>query len=87
MANNAGENCNDPLNSLGYNLTDGAASACSLTDPTDQIETDPQLELLADNGGPTLTHALLPGSPALDAGSNKRAKVKRSSGRGCEAPA
>jgi hypothetical protein len=23
---------------------------------------------LADNGGPTLTHALLPGSPALDAG-------------------
>jgi predicted outer membrane repeat protein len=25
---------------------------------------------LADNGGPTQTHALLPGSPALDAGSN-----------------
>ena len=25
---------------------------------------------LADNGGPTLTHALLPGSPAIDAGSN-----------------
>ena len=25
---------------------------------------------LADNGGPTLTHALLPGSPAVDAGSN-----------------
>jgi len=28
---------------------------------------------LADNGGPTLTHALLPGSAALDAGSNDRA--------------
>ena len=25
---------------------------------------------LADNGGPTLTHALLTGSPAIDAGSN-----------------
>jgi hypothetical protein len=31
---------------------------------------DPRLGPLADNGGPTLTHALLPGSPALDAGNN-----------------
>jgi hypothetical protein len=31
---------------------------------------DPLLEPLADNGGPTLTHALLPGSPAIDAGNN-----------------
>ena len=31
---------------------------------------DPRLEPLADNGGPTLTHALLPGSPAIDAGNN-----------------
>ena len=30
--------------------------------------TDPGLAPLADNGGPTLTHALLPGSSALDAG-------------------
>jgi hypothetical protein len=29
---------------------------------------DPKLGLLADNGGPTLTMALLPGSPAIDAG-------------------
>jgi len=28
----------------------------------------PLLDRLADNGGPTLTHALLPGSPAIDAG-------------------
>ena len=28
---------------------------------------DPQLGPLADNGGPTMTHALLPGSPAIDA--------------------
>jgi hypothetical protein len=31
---------------------------------------DPMLGPLADNGGPTLTHALLPGSPAINAGSN-----------------
>jgi hypothetical protein len=29
---------------------------------------DPMLAPLADNGGPTLTHAILPGSPALDGG-------------------
>ncbi len=29
---------------------------------------DPKLGLLADNGGPTLTHALLVGSPAIDTG-------------------
>lgn len=29
---------------------------------------DPQLEPLADNGGSSWTHALLPDSPALDAG-------------------
>ena len=29
---------------------------------------DPLLGPLADNGGPTLTHALLPGSPAINAG-------------------
>ena len=28
---------------------------------------DPMLDSLADNGGDTLTHALLPGSPAIDA--------------------
>ncbi|MEL7039866.1 MAG: choice-of-anchor Q domain-containing protein, partial [Cyanobacteria bacterium J06592_8] len=30
---------------------------------------DPQLGPLQDNGGPTFTQALLPGSPAIDAGS------------------
>jgi cysteine-rich repeat protein len=31
---------------------------------------DPLLAPLADNGGPTFTHALLTGSPAIDAGNN-----------------
>jgi hypothetical protein len=37
-------------------------------DPTDLTNTDPLLGPLADNGGPTSTQALLPGSPAIDAG-------------------
>jgi hypothetical protein len=32
------------------------------------IGVDPRLGLLQNNGGPTSTHALLPGSPAIDAG-------------------
>ena len=38
--------------------------------PGDTLGGDPMLAPLADNGGPTLTHALLAGSPAIDAGSN-----------------
>src|SRR5262245_42149431 len=39
-----------------------------LTGPGDQINTHPMLDLLQDNGGPTFTQALLPGSPAINAG-------------------
>lgn len=38
--------------------------------PPDTIRDDPMLATLADNGGPTPTHALLPNSPARDAGDN-----------------
>jgi predicted outer membrane repeat protein len=53
--------------SLGYNLSndDGAGV---LTGPGDQINTDPSLGHLQDNGGPTFTHKPLPFSPAIDAG-------------------
>jgi hypothetical protein len=44
--------------------------AANVTLPHDTIQSDPMLAPLADNGGPTPTHALLPGSPAIDAGSN-----------------
>jgi hypothetical protein len=51
--------------SEGHNLdSDGT---CNLTDPTDLPDTDPMLGALQDNGGPTFTQALLPGSPAIDA--------------------
>ena len=36
----------------------------------DTITGDPNLGPLADNGGPTLTHALMTDSPAINAGSN-----------------
>jgi hypothetical protein len=38
--------------------------------PPDTITADPKLLSLADNGGPTLTHALAADSPAIDAGNN-----------------
>jgi hypothetical protein len=51
----------------GYNLSsdDGAGY---LTAAGDQVNTDPKLGPLQDNGGPTFTHALLADSPAIDAG-------------------
>jgi hypothetical protein len=42
-----------------------------LTGPGDQINTDPLLGPLQDNGGPTLTHEMLNGSAAIDAGDPK----------------
>ena len=53
--------------SLGYNLSSDDASGI-LTGPGDQIRADPKLGPLQNNGGHTLTHALLPGSPGIDAG-------------------
>ena len=38
--------------------------------PADTLQVEPMLAPLADNGGRTLTHALLAGSPAIDSGSN-----------------
>ena len=61
--------CGGALTSQGNNLI-GNASGCPITNqqPTDIIGQNPQLGPLADNGGPTDTHALVPGSPAIDAG-------------------
>jgi hypothetical protein len=58
-----------PLDSQGHNLF-GDTSGGSGFHPTDLLNVDPLLGPLQDNGGPTWTHALLAGSPALDAGDN-----------------
>jgi hypothetical protein len=55
------------VTSLGHNLA-GDDGGGVLTGPGDQINTDPLLGPLRNNGGATFTHALLPGSPAIDAG-------------------
>jgi uncharacterized delta-60 repeat protein len=51
---------------LGNNLC--SDDSASFTSPSSRVNLDPQLAPLADNGGPTPTMALLPGSPAIDAG-------------------
>jgi VCBS repeat protein len=61
------------LESTGYNIIGNNADAVINSQPTDQIGTpaapiDPLLQPLADNGGPTLTHALQSGSPAINRG-------------------
>ncbi|MBN1889605.1 MAG: DUF11 domain-containing protein [Thermoflexales bacterium] len=57
---------NASINSLGYNLdSDGT---CSLAAAGDISHTNPLLGPLADYGGGTLSYALLPNSPAIDAG-------------------
>jgi N-acetylneuraminic acid mutarotase len=61
------------LRSTGYNIIGNNAGAVINSQPTDQIGTptapiDPLLGPLADNGGPTLTLALQPGSPAINRG-------------------
>jgi hypothetical protein len=68
VASNGSLNCNTNVASNGYNLsTDSSCFASGGTDKT--AVTDPKLGPLQDNGGPTLTHALLPGSPAIDTAS------------------
>ncbi len=57
------------LTSSGHNLI-GDPSGGSGYATTDLLGVDPMLGELADHGGPTLTHSLLPGSPAIDAGDN-----------------
>ena len=62
----------DPFRSQGGNIVgSGTTTAFALDDLVDV--TDPRLGPLADNGGLTLTHLPLPGSPAIDQGGNRLA--------------
>jgi hypothetical protein len=71
-ASAAGPDCHTGLNvsvsSEGYNLF-GSTDACTIAGTTtgNQLNVDPKLAPLADNGGLTKTRTLLPGSPAIDA--------------------
>jgi uncharacterized repeat protein (TIGR01451 family) len=64
--------CAGTVSSDGFNLI-GSSAGCTFAQAGgDQINPANTLILgmLADNGGPTQTHALLFGSPAIDAGTN-----------------
>ena len=66
--------CND-FTSLGHNLI-GDTSGCSFTPAAgDLLNVEAMLGPLSDNRGPTPTHALLPDSPAIDAGDDNVAPV------------
>ena len=65
-----GPNILSEFTSLGGNLvSDRSGSSGYLTSDLPD-GTNPMLGPLANNGGPTRTHALLPGSPAINSGSN-----------------
>jgi hypothetical protein len=67
LADNAGG-----ANGVGTLVDDGnnisSDASCAFTAPGSRNNTDPMLLPLAQYGGPTLTMALRPGSPAIDAG-------------------
>jgi predicted outer membrane repeat protein len=73
----SGRDLSGAFTSQGYNLV-GNASGFSFTGITTGNlvgVTNPALGPLANNGGPTKTHALLAGSPALNAGINAGAPL------------
>ncbi len=62
----AGADCAGLVTSGGHNLESGGD--CGFSSVGDRSNSDPQLNALANNGGPTLTMALRASSPAIDAG-------------------
>lgn len=70
LAGNNGRDCSVTpvernLNSQGNSLDQDGS--CALAGPADKSNVDPLLGPLSSNGGPTRTHAIHAGSPAIDA--------------------
>ena len=65
VSGQSGSNCFGALIDDGHNISSDAS--CNFTSAGSLNNTDPRLGPLADNGGPTPTLALLPGSPAINA--------------------
>jgi CSLREA domain-containing protein len=68
-AGSSGPDCGGPYTSQDYNLI-GNTGGCSFNGGTTHniVNVDAGIGPLQDNGGLTPTHALLPGSPAIDKG-------------------
>ena len=61
----SGRNCSGPVISYGHNLENG--HTCEMEESSD-LHARPRLDTLGFYGGPTKTHRLLAGSPAIDNG-------------------
>lgn len=67
----AGTDVFGELTSQGYNLVGNTSGATvSGTTTGNQLNVDPMLGQLTNNGGPTMTHALLSGSSAIEGGNS-----------------
>ena len=66
-ADNTGDDCFAPIIDGGNNFADDSSCGSGFTSITPGEDFD---SLLADNGGPTQTHALFPDSAAIDAAGN-----------------
>ena len=86
LAGNKGGNCNlgRTLTSLGHNLDSDAS--CDLGAATDLSGMDPKIDGLSHHGGPTKTHGLFLGSPAVDRGRDLRAEGVTTDQRGIARP-
>ena len=88
VSNGYGGDCLGGVVSAGHNL--GGDGSCAFTAPGDVDGVDPHLGILADNGGPTRTHELLNGSPAIDAGdpvdcpATDQREIPRPQGAACD---
>jgi predicted outer membrane repeat protein len=89
LAGGSPNNCAHPMTNSTRNIED--ADTCGLPPADNLLNTDPLLGPLAANGGPTMTRALLPGSPALDFGQGCPAvdqrNVARPQGPACDSGA
>lgn len=85
IAGNFGGDCWGTIDSQGYNLD--SDDTCQLTATGDITNTAPRLGPLQDNGGSTWTHALLPSSPAIDAGDPENCPPPGTDQRGEPRPA
>ena len=87
VSGNSTPNCHEPVTSNGFNLED--TDTCGFSDATDLPDTDPSLQTLASNGGPTKTMALALSSPAVDLGDTGCGRdqrgVPRPQGGSCDA--
>jgi len=72
IANSYGKDCegSPSIITSGVNLVGDGGEFCGFTPGPELLTGDAMLGPLADNGGPTLTHLPLEGSPVIEAGDN-----------------